>query len=243
MPDGKTHTAATIRGTLAAVPALILQGQPANLVLYMALGSLSNILLSPDLDLDEGYIGIHMIRTYFGDLPAWIWQMIWKPYARLMPHRSVRSHFPVISTAIRLGYIYFIYQAVFQTINVFLFFVARGNSIPVYQIPMQEIWSSIVHPFGVWTVRSVNAFSYFCGLCFADTLHALMDVVSTNFKHFRRNIGSLSFPLSEMRPGHRGGARDDGAAPKTAQQRMQREVGTGVQFATGDLPRGRLLYY
>jgi len=66
--------------------------------------------------------------------------------------------FPGDSTAIRLGTSTLFIRAVFQTINVFLFFVARGNSLPVYQIPMQEIWSAIVHPFGVWTVRSVNAF-------------------------------------------------------------------------------------
>jgi len=216
MPDGKTHTAATIRGALVAIPILLSLGQPANLVLYGVLGALSNILLSPDLDLDEGYIGIHVIRMYCGGFLANVWQTIWKPYAKIMPHRSIQSHFPVISTTIRLGYVYFIYQAVSLLINVVLFFVRHGVTIPVYQIPFWDIWFSLKHLSGVWSVQSVNVFSYFCGLCLADTLHAIMDAVSTNLKHVRRNFANIPFPMSEMWGRVRGRSRNDPAAPKAA---------------------------
>jgi len=33
------------------------------------------------------------------------WRLYWLPYARLVPHRSLWSHAPVIGTAIRLFYL------------------------------------------------------------------------------------------------------------------------------------------
>lgn len=35
-----------------------------------------------------------------------LWVMYWMPYAYIMPHRSFLSHFPYVSTAIRLAYLF-----------------------------------------------------------------------------------------------------------------------------------------
>ena len=69
-----------------------------------AAGAASGVLLSPDLDVDDGYYGIHVVRVVFGDAAAKAWRLYWLPYAAVMPHRSVWSHFPLASTIIRVAY-------------------------------------------------------------------------------------------------------------------------------------------
>ena len=39
--------------------------------------------------------------------PLWSW--FWLPYSKIVPHRSLISHFPVIGTMIRVGYAYLAY--------------------------------------------------------------------------------------------------------------------------------------
>jgi uncharacterized metal-binding protein len=73
-------------------------------VLLWALGCLTGLIVSPDLDVDDGFIGFHFIRSIFGRFPAWLYQMFWKPYALLVPHRSFFSH-SIFGTFFRLMYI------------------------------------------------------------------------------------------------------------------------------------------
>lgn len=51
--------------------------------------------LSPDLD----YAMSNATRRW------WILKFIWYPYRAMIPHRSPLSHWPIIGTAIRLGYL------------------------------------------------------------------------------------------------------------------------------------------
>ena len=95
MPIGKTHTKMSAWLAVGLAPV-----SPA-----AALGCLSGVLLSPDLDVDAGYYGLHVIRTIWGEAGADVWRAFWLPYAKIMPHRSIASHFPLFSTAVRLGYV------------------------------------------------------------------------------------------------------------------------------------------
>jgi uncharacterized metal-binding protein len=80
-------------------------GYPVQASAALAGGALAGIFLSPDLDVDGGSISFYHVRHVAGCLPGLVWSWIWRPYARLIPHRSPLSHWPVISTLIRLGYL------------------------------------------------------------------------------------------------------------------------------------------
>jgi uncharacterized metal-binding protein len=103
MPGGKVHSAITIAtalGVIAPYAVVNLQGDP---YLYIA-GNLTGLLLTPDLDVDAGNISDTMIRRV-SPTAQWFWRKFWTPYSLALPHRSTLSHAPIISTAIRLGYI------------------------------------------------------------------------------------------------------------------------------------------
>ena len=196
MPDGKTHTTASVMLALTSSVAMLAKGVPTDIVIYGAAGCLSNVLLSPDLDIDSGYIGDGIVRKYLGGFIGWVWRTVWLPYSKVVKHRSVVSHFPVIGTVVRLFYLYFWYQAISMTINVALFFA--GWSIPVYQMPLKEMLSAWAGTT-LWTPVGADTYFFVLGLCTSDTLHAVMDVMSTGIKATRRKIHAyIHFPMSEV---------------------------------------------
>jgi uncharacterized metal-binding protein len=104
MPLGKQHTAATI--ALAWITAIsggayaIKTGDAAPLLL--APGVLAGLMLTPDLDVDDGSISDKHARK-LGCLFGWVWYWYWRPYAWVMKHRGA-SHWPVIGTMVRVAY-------------------------------------------------------------------------------------------------------------------------------------------
>ena len=74
----------------------------------MAAGAVSGIILSNDLDINTvKYIGTNIIRRIpvIGRLLAFLWRVMWWPYAVKFKHRSTDSHGLVIGTIIRVLYI------------------------------------------------------------------------------------------------------------------------------------------
>lgn len=101
MPSGRTHTTATLAATPVVALAAFAAGLP---VVPAALGCLSAVLLSPDLDVDGGYIGVAYLRKV-SPLLAFAWRVYWWPYAKILGHRSRYSHLPGLGTALRLAYV------------------------------------------------------------------------------------------------------------------------------------------
>jgi uncharacterized metal-binding protein len=107
MPAGRVHAADSI-STAALIGAGGYFMDPKIVstidVVLLTFGVLSGILLSPDLDVDKGYIGLWFLRKipFVGWFISGAWRLFWWPYAVLVPHRSWISHFPVISTIIRV---------------------------------------------------------------------------------------------------------------------------------------------
>lgn len=106
MPSGVRHTQAC--GVVAATSAatLLFVGQGALPALACGAGALVGIVLSPDLDVDSGNVADYYIRRYAGKIVEKLWDIFWWPYRNVLPHRGFWSHFPVLSTVIRLCYIY-----------------------------------------------------------------------------------------------------------------------------------------
>lgn len=112
MSNGRFHLRATLVLTPVAVVAGALSVEAASLPLspvegaaWAGLGCLAGILLTPDLD-QEGisHVENQLIRLTLGI--AHLWLAFWGPYASLIPHRSFLSHWPVLSTSVRLLYVW-----------------------------------------------------------------------------------------------------------------------------------------
>lgn len=104
MPLGPAHTSATVvTSGLAclAAAALIYQTQRVEW-LMLPVGAMAGLLLSPDLDINNGSISDYHARR-IGCLFAFVWYWYWRPYAWVMKHRGV-SHAPILGTAVRLVY-------------------------------------------------------------------------------------------------------------------------------------------
>lgn len=199
MPDGLTHTKATLAVSGVVLTGLVVANAPLPAVFAGAAGALSGVLLSPDLDVDDGYYGLHVLRRTLGPFSSWLWRTIWSPYAKVMSHRSYLSHFPVLSTILRVVYLYFWYQAIVLTLNVGLFLASSPWHLSLYSAPWQQM---VLAGEGriAWTPETIAPLFYVLGLSASDALHGTLDVLSTSLKHTRRMLHArLQFPVPEMR--------------------------------------------
>lgn len=98
MPSGRVHTTATI---LLAIGTFPLANPP------LTAGVLSGLILSPDLDVDDGFIGLAHLRRVgcLGNVLSGIWRAFWYPYSKIVPHRSPISHSIIFGTVVRVGYL------------------------------------------------------------------------------------------------------------------------------------------
>lgn len=143
MASGKTHTRTNFVaiGALAIATPFIDYEIPFILLIGAIIGTL---WLSPDLDLkSDAYYRWGPLRGF------------WLPYVKVMPHRSLFSHLPVLSDAIRVAYLGF-------PIAVLLSFTS-------YETLARE-----------WV--DTSGLPFFIGLVFATTLHTALDYTSTFFK-------------------------------------------------------------
>ncbi len=135
VPSGRVHTVTTIAlavATMAIYP-------PATV------GTLSGLILSPDLDVDDGFIGLAHLRRipFIGVSVSYLWRAFWLPYSYIVPHRSHISHSIFFGTCLRVGYL----------------------SLPVLALNF----------FGVPVKMPTGIGNWFIGLCLADALHIILD--------------------------------------------------------------------
>ena len=101
MATGRIHTKVSVATSFALIFSFPIVGFNS---ILLALGALNGVLVSPDLDVDNGYIGNFYLRKYLGRWADKLWGVYWYAYARLMPHRSTFSHKPFLGTLIRYVY-------------------------------------------------------------------------------------------------------------------------------------------
>lgn len=156
MPSGRVHSAVTAACALGASVVLYKTGYPLSIITAAGGGCLLGLVVNPDLDVDQGSISNKIVRRSAGCVLGLVWSLIWKPYALVIPHRSPLSHFPILGTVIRLGYLY----GLLWLINYGLGVIAPGA----------HVWPSV--PF--WWLWS------FAGLALVDAIHFLMDQTIRN---------------------------------------------------------------
>lgn len=147
MSRGNTHALATI--LLAGANGLVVHqlGYPVTHTAALTGGTLAGLLLTPDLDIDEGCFANDIVRRTAGRKAERLWSLFWLPYSRLIRHRSHLSHLPLLGTALRLAYL--------LALPLFMLWLA-GNPPGLQVIPAWGWWAA-------------------GGLALADTLHYVMD--------------------------------------------------------------------
>jgi uncharacterized metal-binding protein len=155
MPMGRTHRAinTALCVPLTAGSIVLSHWSPLQALSCAAGYCFATFFMNPDLDLDSvGYQSWGPLR------------IIWWPYQKILAHRSYFSHFPVISTILRL--IYLMWFPV-------LMLVLLGGSI---QLVVRETI------FDWWPIFGAYLLMFIMGMVISDAIHAILDVVSTSFK-------------------------------------------------------------
>src|SRR3990167_3693586 len=105
MPSGKIHSITNIVVGLSGFATMLLLSRGVEEISGISTGAVIGILLSPDLDVDNGNIADYMIKRYTGGIVETAWTMLWTVYRKAFKHRSFLSHFPLVSTIIRIAYL------------------------------------------------------------------------------------------------------------------------------------------
>ena len=96
MPSGQVHHFTTLAAGTSTVVAMVCTGFPTSEIVAVGAGFATTFFINPDLDLNTAFPG--------RDPRRWLWWAYWYPYSRLLPHRHFISHFPIISTLVRVLY-------------------------------------------------------------------------------------------------------------------------------------------
>lgn len=186
MPSGITHR--TIN-TIASIPAsgavLYWQQSIPNALCFAAGYTFATFLMNPDLDLDsDGYNSWGILRFY------------WWPYKEALGHRSILSHFPILSTILRI--IYLLWLPV-------LLLLVLGSAVRAAAREAILDWVPEYLPLILFTIL---------GMMCSDALHAVLDFSSTKIKrfysrHFRRGYKYVPDFLEHHGERHRHSHRDE----------------------------------
>jgi uncharacterized metal-binding protein len=154
MPMGTTHRRLnTAISVPLAAGALWLKWDAGYIVSLLAGFHFATYFMNPDLDLNSlGY-------------KSWGWlRFIWWPYQKVLAHRCFLSHFPVISTLLRI-----IYLLWFPALLVLLL----GASVRAAARESLADWLPVLGPF---------LLVFVLGMILSDSLHAIFDTSSTELK-------------------------------------------------------------
>lgn len=142
-------------------------------------GALVGIFLTPDLDVDNGYIGNTIIRNRLGWWAEKGWDMLWYFYRKSLKHGSELSHFPVVSTVFRLAYL-------------FLFLLVIPYSVVELAIPGLL---DIPHEFQWWWFKILEHWKVIIALMGSDLIHYVLDVATTEHKNASHQSKKSCRPL------------------------------------------------
>ena len=145
-----------------------------------AAGGLVGIMLTPDLDVDNGYIGNKIIRNRVGRLAERAWDGLWYFYRKSLKHGSELSHFPVVSTLFRLGYLFF-------------FLIVIPYMILALVVPgAWDVWSEL----SWWIALGAKHYKLILGLMGSDLIHWALDILTTEHAKQKQKLQVFGMPLA-----------------------------------------------
>lgn len=177
MPNGKTHAVATVLAAGAVGPiSYFFGGSSIPTAIALSLGTMAGLIINPDLDVQIGSRSFWLIRRSFGPLIGFLWQWFWQPYAHLIPrHRHPLSHLPLLGTALRLLYLFFVFGGLYWALRSLWIYMAGGMA-GMGVVFVNQFGQALPPPPALSDLFSWPYFWWAAGgLALADTLHTLMD--------------------------------------------------------------------
>lgn len=176
MSSGRVHTLSAI--TLAtgfAVGALATYDMDS---MQYAYGALAGILVSPDCDVDKGFVAYGYIRQRLGDWAEFVWDRVWYMYRRSIKHGSELSHFPVVSTLGRLAYLFLFAVIIPYLILDIVFPIDLGYELSWWFGKICQYWRIVV------------------GLASIDFIHWFLDIATVKGQFNLRSLLTMT-PVPE----------------------------------------------
>ena len=153
---GVTHRTINTIVSLPTAGSLLLEAHwfPLQAITFLGGYTFATFFMNPDLDLDSiGYQSWGLLR------------FIWWPYQKALAHRCFLSHFPVVGTLCRIIYLMWLPIAILLILG-----SAAQNTV------RNDL-------FTAWPIIGSFVFLWIIGMVISDTIHAMLDVLSTDFKH------------------------------------------------------------
>lgn len=143
-----------------------------------ATGALVGILLTPDLDVDNGYIGNTIIRNRMGRMAEMAWNVLWFPYRKSIKHGSPLSHWLIVGTLGRLAYLYFFLISIPYAI--------MGIFVP-FDVGYELRW---------WFDLALQHYQLILALMGSDLIHFALDVLTKEHVKQKRKVEVFGLPLA-----------------------------------------------
>jgi uncharacterized metal-binding protein len=167
MPSGKTHDRITLWSLPLVVGACYGLTRSGDLALSVGGSYLfSGLMFGPDLDI------------YSLQYKRWgIFRWIWRPYQKMLNHRSPLSHGFLIGTMVRVGYLMLILG------GIALFFLAIAQILDLKQWQWHPSLQQQL--MGLPQQHPQEAIAIFIGLELGAMSHSLSDGLGSAFRRFR----------------------------------------------------------
>lgn len=176
MSSGRVHAASSIGAALGVGVGYAIANTSTDLIglAGVAFGVLLGTLIGPDLDINSAKNISYHYAGKFG--LRWPWSVFWRPYRLGLRHRSPLSHWPLISTLLRIFYIGLPLSLIFwrddkATPALLLFgysLLSQGMSLLLWAL-VYWYWSDQLGLILLYVIG---------GLVVSDTQHWLFDVTT-----------------------------------------------------------------
>lgn len=107
MASGRTHSTVALIAA-GVVPLAVHIFYPNWPLGSIVKGLIIGWLITPDVDIDAQTYEEERLEKlpFIGPFLGYLWQVLWYPYARAIPHRSPLSHWPPLATFLRFLYLW-----------------------------------------------------------------------------------------------------------------------------------------
>ncbi len=169
MPTGRTHDRITLTSLPIVGGSTLLLSHSTRLTLIVCASFLfSGLMFGPDLDI------------YSCQFRRWGWlRWLWLPYQKLLRHRSLFSHGPVIGTVVRV-----LYLAIWL-----LLLGGIGLSVAIYSRQVVWDWQSGVKLSQSYLQQyPFEGLALFVGLELGAMSHYLSDWAGSIYQRFKQSL-------------------------------------------------------
>ena len=161
MPNVRTHDLITTASGITLFPVTWLAAPGHSITVALTISGahlLAGLLFSPDLDI----FAVNYRR--WGPF-----RVLWWPYAKAIPHRSLLSHGLIIGPLLQLAYFFAVFGGLFSALLLLL--------------GQYDVWISMVAGVLAWMqVYPALVFALVCGFITGGASHSIPDWISTGTK-------------------------------------------------------------